>query len=67
MKGTAEGVKTIKETADAFAARVVPIVKALQGQGLSLRGIAATLDKSGVRTARGKSWTATAVKNVLAR
>ncbi|WP_085812338.1 recombinase family protein [Geoanaerobacter pelophilus] len=67
VKGTAEGVKTIKETADAFAVRVVPTIQALQGQGMSLRGIAAELEKLGVKTARGGKWSAAAVKNALAR
>lgn len=67
IKGNAAGVKTIKEAADAFAARVLPTIEAFKGQGMSLRGIAAELNKLGVQTARGKLWTATAVKNVLER
>jgi len=67
IKGTAEGVKTIKETADTFANRVVPTIKAYQGQGMSLRGIAKELEKLGVKTARGGKWSAATVINVLAR
>ncbi|HCE66028.1 MAG: resolvase [Geobacteraceae bacterium GWC2_55_20] len=67
VRGNAAGVKTIKEVADVFAARVMPTIEALKGQGLSLRGVAAELNKLGVLTARGKQWTATAVKNAAAR
>jgi len=67
VKGTAEGIKTIKEMADHFAERVVPTIKALQIQGMSLRGVAKEMEKLGVKTARGGKWTATAVKNVLER
>lgn len=67
VRGNAEGVKTIKEQADAFAKRVVGTIQALQAQGKSLRGIASELNKMGVKTARGKQWTAQAVKNALAR
>jgi len=67
VRGNASGVKTIKEVANVFAARVMPTIEALKGQGLSLRGVAAELNKLGVLTARGKQWTATAVKNAAAR
>ena len=67
IKGTAEGVKTIKETANVFAQRVTPMIKAFQGQGLSLQQTARELNSLGVLTARAKLWTATAVKNALAR
>lgn len=66
-RGNVNGVETIKKTADAFAQRVAGTIQAFQAQGLSLRGIAKELNKLGVKTARGKMWTATAVKNVLAR
>lgn len=66
-KGTVEGVKTIKGNADSFAGRVLPTIKALQGQGLNLLRVAQELNSLNVKTARGKQWTAQAVKNVLAR
>lgn len=62
-----KGVRRIKADADRFAAKVSPTIRALQGQGYSLRRIAEELDRLGVATARGGRWTATAVKNVLAR
>jgi len=53
--------------ADAFAANILPVVRNLQGQGLSLRGVATALNERGVRTARGGKWQATTVRNILAR
>ena len=53
--------------ADERAAMVAPTIKALQTQGLSLRGVATELNRMGVTTPRGKQWTPTAVKNALAR
>ncbi len=54
--------------ADAFAADLVPVIDDMRAQGVtSLNGIAAALTAKGVTTARGGAWTATAVKNLLAR
>ncbi len=64
---SAKGVQVRQQNADDFAARVKPTIEALIAQGNSLRGVAAELDKLGVKTARGGVWTPTAVKNVLAR
>lgn len=61
------GVEVIKATADNFATKVKPTIAGLQGQGLSLRGVATELNRLGVQTPRGKQWTATAVKNAMAR
>jgi len=64
---SAKGTQAIAEAADAFAATVGPMIRDMQAQGLSLRGIAAELAAKGIRTARGGAWTAKAVSNVLAR
>jgi DNA invertase Pin-like site-specific DNA recombinase len=54
--------------ADDRAAKVMHYVEEAKASGHhSLRQIAAYLDQRGVTTARGKSWTATAVKNMIAR
>ena len=53
--------------ADGFAAQVAPIARGLQDEGMALRGIAAALARRGIRTARGGTWTAQGVKNLLAR
>jgi len=62
-----KGAAIRKAKADEFAANVLPIVRELQGQGLSLRQIAATLNERGVRTARGGAWAATTVRNIITR
>lgn len=67
IKGNEAGIKTIKQVADDFSAKVRPVIEALQGQGKSLRKIAEELDQLGVQTARGGKWTPTAVRNALAR
>ncbi|MCS3747794.1 DNA invertase Pin-like site-specific DNA recombinase [Xanthomonas arboricola] len=62
--GTAARVKQ----ADEFAARMAPAVTALRASGMtSFRRIAAALNQSGSRTARGKEWTAAAVRSVEQR
>lgn len=62
-----DAAKTAK--ADKFAQQVRPMIEELQGQGLSLRGVASALNDKNILTARGKhgAWTATTVKNVLGR
>lgn len=65
--GSTRGIESIKEKAASDALRVRPTIEALQAKGLSLRGIAAELNTMSVKTPRGKLWTATAVKNALAR
>lgn len=66
-KGNLGGVKTIKEAADSFARRVVPTISAYRNMGMGLRKIAAELNNVGIKTPRGKDWTAQAVKNVIGR
>lgn len=66
-EASAKGVAVLKKTADDFAGRVRPVIEGLQARGMSLRGIAAELEKLGVKSARGGAWTPTAVKNILAR
>lgn len=66
-EASAKGVQVRQQNADEFAVRVKPVIEAMRAQGKSLLAVAAELDNIGVKTARGKSWTATAVKNALAR
>lgn len=57
-----------RDSADAFAASVLPIIKQIRKAGAtSLRAIAEALNDRGVATARGGSWHASNVANVLAR
>jgi DNA invertase Pin-like site-specific DNA recombinase len=67
LKGNIEGVKTIKESADQFAMRLIPTIQAYKSVGMGLRKISAELNMVGIKTARGKMWTAQAVKNALCR
>lgn len=62
-----EGGKAVSDRADGFAKSLEDTVRPLVSQGLSLRAIAAELDAMGVRTARGGSWSAQAVKNLVDR
>jgi DNA invertase Pin-like site-specific DNA recombinase len=66
-EASAKGVQVRQQNADDFANKVKPTIEALIASGKSLRGVAAELDSLGVKTARGGVWTATAVKNALAR
>ena len=53
--------------ADAYAAEVAPMVRAMQAEGRSLRQIAARLAEEGIKTPRGGQWTAAAVSRIVAR
>jgi DNA invertase Pin-like site-specific DNA recombinase len=56
------------ESADAFAANVLPMIESLRASGVTdLRGLAGALNTRGVRTARGGRWHVSNVKNVIDR
>jgi DNA invertase Pin-like site-specific DNA recombinase len=58
----------IKASADQHAASVLPIIKEAQKAGATtLRALAEALNARGISTARGGSWHAMSVKNVLDR
>jgi len=61
------GVQAIKAKADEFAARVGPTIQTLRDGELTLDQIAGRLNSMKVPTARGSTWTPTAVKRVLDR
>jgi DNA invertase Pin-like site-specific DNA recombinase len=62
------GREVLVRQADRFAANVLPVIEDIRRQGAtSLREIAAQLTARGVRTARGGEWSASSVKNILAR
>ena len=66
--GRALGRASRTNTADQFAAQVIPMIQEYQAEGMSLNTIAKRLTADSILTASGKSnWTATSVKNVLAR
>ena len=57
-----------QEAADAFAANVRPIIEQIQASGVqSLRGVARALTARGIKTARGGTWTAAQVSDILRR
>src|SRR5579871_5291914 len=53
--------------ADAFAAKVLPLIEPLRAEGKSLEAIATVLQERDVPTARGGRWTAFQVVNILGR
>ena len=63
----AKGSATNKAKAIEHDAGALPIVRAMQAKGASLRMIAAELNARGVRTARGGTWAATQVSAILSR
>jgi len=68
--GSAAGVASIKTKADAYAARMLPMVRDIQARlgAATLRDIANELSARGIETARGGTvWHASQVSNLLAR
>lgn len=63
----ASAAAAIRVKADLFAVNVVPLIKPLRDQGMSLSVIAAALNARGVRSARGAGWSGTQVGDVLRR
>jgi DNA invertase Pin-like site-specific DNA recombinase len=64
----AKAARSNKAAADAFAARVLPLIHDIQKSGAtSLRAIAAVLASRGVPTARGGQWTPVQVSAILRR
>ncbi|MDX8492701.1 recombinase family protein [Mesorhizobium sp. VK22B] len=54
--------------ADAFAANVLPIIRDIQASGIkSLRQIAVALNARGIASARGGTWTAVQVTDIINR
>jgi DNA invertase Pin-like site-specific DNA recombinase len=68
-KGSAEGVEAIKNKADEFAAKMLPVVDAIRARGLTtLQQIADELTRQRWKTSRGADeWTPAAVRNLLLR
>jgi DNA invertase Pin-like site-specific DNA recombinase len=63
----AKATKSRVEKADTHAANVLPIIDTIKSTGASLRDIAKALNERGIKTARGGTWYATTVANVLDR
>lgn len=68
-KGNGAAVEALKQSADAYAAKLRPVIEGLRAQGVSsLTALAKALSDAEIPTPRnGKSWNATGVRNLLAR
>lgn len=65
-KAWTKAVQAIKQGKKDFAATAIKTIREIQGTGVeTLAKIADCLNKRGEKTARGGTWTATAVKRVL--
>ncbi|WP_376705523.1 recombinase family protein [Mesorhizobium sp. ISC25] len=51
--------------ADGFASNVLPIIREIQATGASMRETAAGLNARGIPTARGGTWAATQISDIL--
>jgi DNA invertase Pin-like site-specific DNA recombinase len=67
LAASKRGALTNKRLANEHASRVLPLVRDLQNDGLSMSGIARALTLRGVPSRRGGSWSAMQVSNVLKR
>lgn len=64
----AKGGAAIKREADAFAAKVMPTIDAIRATGaISYNAIAKALNDRGVKTAKGGTWAAATVRNIMLR
>ena len=63
----AKGAASTKAAADRFAANILPVIQPMADQGATLREIAAELNRRGIETARGGTWAATQVRDILNR
>ncbi len=63
-----KGVVVNRAKADQHAANVLPVIRDIERAGLTtLQGIADALNARGIRTARGRRWYASTVRNLLER
>lgn len=60
-------IETLKQVADEDAERVINFIRPLRANRATLRQIADALQKAGVKTPRGGTWTAMQVKRTLDR
>ena len=67
MPDERQGVAAMRDTADAFTARLMPILVEMQERGLNLNAMAAELRSRGIPAPRAGGWTPTAVRQVLQR
>ena len=66
-KAQEAAAKVRSANADAFAANIRPIIREIQATGASMRKTAEALNRRGIPTARGGTWAATQVSDILKR
>jgi DNA invertase Pin-like site-specific DNA recombinase len=67
-KGAMIRSQVLQEKADRFAAKILPIIRGLQAEGVSsYKALAKALNAQGVPTANQRQWYGTTVKNLLER
>ncbi len=67
-KGNTDAIKANQAKADKLATNVLPIIREIMSSDkTSLRAVADELNRQHIRTARGGTWYASSVKNLLAR
>lgn len=66
-KGSIKGNQAKSAKADAFVARMKPVIEALRSEGKTLKEIASKLNEMEYKTPRGKPWSYTQVQRVLGR
>ncbi len=67
-RASRKGVAGNRAKADQHAANVLPVIREIARAGVTtLQGIAEALNARGIRTARGRRWYASTVRNLLVR
>ena len=66
-KAQEAAAKVRAANADAFAANVLPIIREIRATGASMRKTAEALNRRGIPSARGGTWAATQVSDILKR
>ncbi len=68
VEGGHKRVDHLRVAADQFAAKVLPVIRELQANGVTrYRAIARELDRRGIKTARRGDWSHVQVANILKR
>jgi hypothetical protein len=67
-EGQRKGSDRKRVNADQFAAKLLPLIRELQANGVTqYRAIARELERRGIRTPRGGDWSGVQVCNILKR